>query len=292
MAKKILITGANGQLGNEMRLNLVGNEDFEAIYTDVQELDITDAEAVNKIVKENEVDYIVNCAAYTAVDRAEDDARLCGVLNSDSVANLAMAARENNAKLVHVSTDYVFDGQNHQPYVETDEPNPKTIYGATKLDGERKLLAIAPNSVIVRTAWLYSPFGKNFVKTMISLGETHDELKVVSDQIGTPTYANDLAKAIIAIVSSKNWTPGIFHFSDEGVCSWYDFTKTIHRIAGITTCNVKPIRSAEYPAKAARPFYSVLDKTKIKQTYGIDIPHWEESLEKCITRLKQDKKQA
>ena len=188
--------------------------------------------------------------------------------------------------MLHISTDYVFDGYNCRPYEETDEPNPKSVYGVTKLQGERELLKYATDSIIVRTAWLYSPFGKNFVKTMLALGESRDTLSVVCDQVGTPTAAADLATAIFAIITDDEWKPGIYHFSNEGAISWYDFTKAIHRIAGISGCTVSPIKSKDYPTRAVRPFYSVLDKTKIKAAYGITIPYWEESLARCIAELK------
>lgn len=293
MPKNLLVTGANGQLGNEMRnVTARNNAPFNTFFTDVDTLDITDAHAVNSFVEKNKIDVIVNCAAYTAVDRAEDDMVLCAKLNIEAVTNLASAARNYGAKIVHISTDYVYDGYNYHPYEEFEETNPKSVYGRTKLDGEKELLKYAPDdSIIVRTAWLYSPYGKNFVKTMLSLGQSRDTLSVVCDQIGTPTAAADLAEAIYAIITFPEWKPGIYHFSNEGAISWYDFTKAIHRIAGIKNCNVVPIKSKDYPTRATRPFYSVLDKSKIKQTFGITIPYWEESLERCIEILNnQDKK--
>ena len=288
MPHNLLVTGANGQLGNEMQRIVAANPGkVNAFFTDVDTLDITDAAAVRSFIEHNAIDVIVNCAAYTAVDRAEDDMVLCAKLNIDAVANLASAARDFGAKVLHISTDYVFDGFAHRPYEETDEPNPRSTYGTTKLQGERELLKYAPDSIIVRTAWLYSPFGKNFVKTMLALGESRDRLSVVCDQVGTPTAAADLASAIFSIITAPEWHAGIYHFSNEGAISWYDFTKAIHRIAGITTCEVSPIKSKDYPTRAVRPFYSVLDKTKIKATFGITIPYWEESLERCIAELKQ-----
>lgn len=286
MKPRILITGANGQLGREMRRVLTGNVRFDAIYTDVEELDITDAAAVQQFFKDNRpIDFVVNCAAYTAVDRAEEDSALCRKLNVDAVGILAQAAHDNGAKMIQISTDYVFNGKHCTPYTEDDPTCPNSVYGETKLEGEKLLLSIAPESVIIRTAWLYSPHGKNFVKTMITLGHTKPELKVIFDQVGTPTYAFDLADAIMRIIKAPQWMPGIYHFSNEGAISWYDFTKAIHRIAGITTCSVKPCRTADYPTAAARPAYSVLDKAKIKSTFRITIPHWEESLEQCIKRI-------
>lgn len=282
--KNILITGANGQLGNEMRVLSAENKEYNYFFTDVAELDICDEQAVMSFVKDHHIHVIVNCAAYTAVDKAEDNLDLCTKLNSDAVGYLAKAAEANEAELIQVSTDYVFDGTNHLPYKETDATCPNSVYGVTKLKGEANAVEHCKKAMIIRTAWLYSTFGNNFVKTMIRLGKERDALGVVFDQIGTPTYARDLARAIFAAIN-KGVVPGIYHFSNEGVCSWYDFTKSIHRIAGITTCKVSPLHTDEYPAKAPRPNYSVLDKTKIKNTYGIEIPHWEESLKACIDEL-------
>ncbi len=287
MSKKILITGANGQLGHEMRNVLEGNSRFDCLFTDVAELDICDAEAVKRTVTGNNVDYIVNCAAYTQVDKAEDNVELCRKINAVAVENLARAAAECGARMIHVSTDYVFNGEGYRPYTEEMPPHPQSVYGVTKLEGEQALQRLCPDSVILRTAWLYSPYGNNFVKTMIRLGCEREELSVVADQVGTPTCAADLAQAILAILQAETFVPGIYHFSDEGACSWYDFTVAIHRLASITTCRVKPIRSDEYPSRAHRPFYSVLDKSKIKQTYGLTIPHWYESLSHCIKLLQE-----
>jgi len=281
----ILITGSNGQLGNEMQQAAVRFPDFKYIYTDVAELDICDKSALDAFVKVNNVNVIVNCAAYTAVDKAEDDVELCYKINRDAVRNIAEVATENKVKVVHVSTDYVFDGTNYLPYTEDMPVCPATVYGKSKLEGEQALLGNCKESVIIRTAWLYSSFGNNFVKTMIKLGTERDSLGVIFDQVGTPTYAADLADAIMQLLSSENFVPGIYHFSDEGVCSWYDFTKTIHRMANIT-CDVKPIETKDYPARTPRPHFSVLNKGKIKSTYGISIPHWEVSLEKCIQLLQ------
>ena len=281
----ILITGSKGQLGNEMQLAAARYPQFNYIYTDIDELDICDKAALEAFVKANAVDLIVNCAAYTAVDKAEDDVDLCYKINRDAVKNIALVSSANGLKVIHVSTDYVFDGTNYIPYTEDQDVCPATVYGKSKLDGEEVLTANCKNSVIIRTSWLYSSFGNNFVKTMIKLGTERDSLSVIFDQVGTPTYAADLADAILKIASAKSFVPGIYHFSDEGVCSWYDFTKTIHRLCGIT-CNVQPIESKDYPARTPRPHYSVLNKSKIKSTYGIQIPHWEESLIKCIEVLK------
>ena len=286
MAIKILITGANGQLGREMRLLLEGDDRFEATYTDVEELDITDAAAVNAFVDELRPAYIVNCAAYTAVDRAEDDESTASLLNTEAVAILARAALRCDARMVHVSTDYVFDGNACRPYRETDATRPTSVYGRTKLGGELALLTTLPQqAVVLRTAWLYSPHGKNFVKTMLTLGRERDQLRVVYDQVGNPTSATDLAHAIIAVLTAPQWHPGIYHFANEGAVSWYDFTKAIHRLAGITSCDVQPCLSDEYPTRATRPHYSVLDKAKFKTTFGVAIPHWEESLAECLKRI-------
>ena len=252
--------------------------------TDVAELDITDSAAIERFVTENAIDGIVNCAAYTAVDKAEENQEFCRVLNADAPGYLAAAIEKRCGWMIHVSTDYVFDGTNHKPYVETDPVCPNSTYGRTKLAGEQAVMTSCSQSMVIRTAWLYSTFGNNFVKTMIRLGKEKQELGVIFDQIGTPTYARDLAVAIFAAIS-KGVVPGIYHFSNEGVISWYDFTKAIHRIAGISTCHVRPLHTEEYPTPAARPHYSVLDKTKIKQTFGIEIPYWEESLKECIEKL-------
>ena len=280
----ILITGANGQLGNEMRDLSAGHPRHTYFFTDVHELDICDAEAVHAFVSNHAIDLIVNCAAYTAVDKAEDNPDLCDTLNHLAPAHLADAAEARGAALIHISTDYVFDGTAYVPYTEDALPCPNSVYGRTKLAGEEEVTRRCTRTMVIRTAWLYSEYGNNFVKTMLRLGRERAELGVVFDQIGTPTYAGDLARAIYAAIE-QGVTPGIYHFSNEGVCSWYDFTLAIHRLAGITTCKVSPLHTDEYPARAPRPHYSVLDKTKIKRTLGIDIPHWEESLARCVARL-------
>lgn len=280
----ILITGCNGQLGNEMQLLEKENPQHQYFNTDVAQLDITNPEAIEEFVSDNAIDIIVNCAAFTAVDKAESSQELCHLLNAKAPEYLAAAVAKRGGYLVQVSTDYVFDGTNHTPYTEDEATCPNSVYGSTKLEGEKLAMSACANTMIIRTAWLYSTFGNNFVKTMIRLGQEKPELGVIFDQIGTPTYAGDLAAAIMAAIN-HGIVPGIYHFSNEGVISWYDFTKAIHRIAGITSCHVKPLHTAEYPTPAARPHYSVLDKTKIKQTYGIEIPYWEESLEKCVAKL-------
>ena len=283
----ILVTGANGQLGNEMQVLARENLQHTYFFTDVQELDICDEQAVYAYVSEHKIDIIVNCAAYTAVDKAEDNVELCDKLNNIAPGYLARAAQANGAAMIQVSTDYVFDGTAHIPYTEEEPTCPASVYGSTKLAGEQNVMDHCEKAMVIRTAWLYSIYGNNFVQTMIRLGQERDSLGVIFDQIGTPTYANDLAQAIFAAIN-KGVVRGIYHFSDEGVCSWYDFTIAIHRLAGIASCKVKPLHTADYPAKAPRPHYSVLDKTKIKDTFGIEIPHWEESLKRCINQLRME----
>lgn len=284
MLKNILVTGANGQLGNEMRVVSAEQSTVKYHFTDVAELDICDQEAIERFVVEHAIDCIVNCAAYTNVNKAEEDTELCDKLNHQAPANLARVADKHGAALIHVSTDYVFNGHNFKPYSEDDVTCPNSVYGATKLAGEEAITSLCSNSVIIRTAWLYSTFGNNFVKTMLRLGVERAELGVVFDQVGTPTYARDLARAIQCIII-KGVVPGIYHYSNEGVCSWYDFTKMIFAIGGITTCALKPLHTDEYPTPAARPHYSVLDKTKIKQTYDVEVPYWVDSLRECIEQL-------
>ena len=280
----ILITGCNGQLGNEMQLLEKENPQHTYFNTDVAELDITDQKAIETFVNENQIDGIVNCAAYTAVDKAEDNEGLCTLLNAEAPAYLAAAIGQRGGWMIQISTDYVFDGTQHTPYTEEADTCPNSVYGRTKLVGELNVQKFCAQSMIIRTAWLYSTFGNNFVKTMIRLGKEKPELGVIFDQIGTPTYARDLAVAIFAAIN-QGIVPGIYHFSNEGVISWYDFTKAIHRIAGITTCHVRPLHTSEYPTPAKRPHYSVLDKTKIKEVYHLEIPYWEESLAECIRKL-------
>ena len=275
---RILVTGANGQLGNEMQVLAKENPQHTYYFTDVRELDICNKEAVWAYISEKRIEMIVNCAAYTAVDKAEEEEALCLRINRDAVRNLGEAARAAGARMVHVSTDYVFDGTNYLPYVETDKTCPASVYGRTKLAGEQALQEVCPDAVIIRTAWLYSEFGTNFVKTMLRLGNEREQLSVVFDQIGSPTYAGDLAAAILAVLVRAEegaFVPGIYHFSNEGVCSWYDFAVKIMEL-GNAPCHVLPIESKDYPAKAARPHFSVLNKAKIKTTYRISIPHWED----------------
>ena len=282
--KNILITGANGQLGNEMRVLSAEYPEYAYFFTDVAELDICNEQAVMEFVQANNIHVIVNCAAYTAVDKAEENVEFCTKLNADAVGYLAKAAEACGAEFIQISTDYVFDGTAHVPYRETASTCPNSVYGHTKLAGEQNALTLCSRSMVIRTAWLYSTFGNNFVKTMIRLGRERDSLGVIFDQVGTPTYARDLARAIFVAIR-QGVVSGVYHFSNEGVCSWYDFTKAIHRLAGIADCKVKPLHTEEYPTLAKRPHYSVLDKTKIKETYSIEIPYWMDSLQVCISEM-------
>ncbi len=293
---KILVTGANGQLGNEMRLMANGSSD-EYIFTDVVEqegmettlLDITDVEALRTIVAKEGVSCIVNCAAYTNVDKAESDEALCRKLNATAPELLAKVMKEAGGLLIHVSTDYVFGGDPYNtPCKEDQKGTPTGVYGKTKLEGEQNIIATGVEHIIIRTAWLYSEFGRNFVKTMMSLTATKPALNVVFDQCGTPTYAGDLANLIYTIISERKYegNTGIYHYSNEGVCSWYDFTIKIAELAGNTQCDIRPCHSDEFPSPVTRPSYSVLDKTKVKVTFGIKVPYWTDSLKKCMANMK------
>ena len=277
----ILVTGSNGQLGNEMRVLSAQHPKHRYFFTDIAELDICDKEAVTAFVAANAIDLIVNCAAYTNVDKAEEDEVTAMKINAEAVGILG----NQGVKVIHVSTDYVFSGDEHVPCKESDPVAPRTAYGRTKYEGEKRLLAACPEAVILRTAWLYSEFGNNFVKTMIKLGREKESLGVVFDQIGTPTYAADLAQAIFTVIETPCWHPGIYHFTNEGVCSWFDFTIAIHELAGIKNCHVSPILSEEYAYKTPRPHYSVLDKSKFKKTFGVEIPYWLDGLRRCIAKL-------
>ena len=292
----ILVTGANGQLGNEMRIVSKGSKD-KYIFTDVMEqdgvettiLDITDLKAIKKMVKDNNVKAIVNCAAYTNVDKAESDKELCELLNAKAPKNLAIAMKEVEGLLVHISTDYVFGGDPYNtPCMEDQKGTPTGVYGLTKLHGEQNIQATGVNHLIFRTAWLYSEFGKNFVKTMLNLTASKPQLKVVFDQVGTPTYAYDLAAAIFDIIEQRKYEgiSGIYHYSNEGVCSWFDFTKMIAEYAGNTECDIQPCHSDEFPSPVKRPAFSVLDKTKLKETFGIKVPYWTDSLRNCMNNMK------
>lgn len=283
----LLVTGANGQLGNEMRIVSQDSNDHY-IFTDVAELDITNLEAIREMVKQEEVKAIINCAAYTNVDKAEEDEAFCELLNAKAVENLAIAMKEVDGLLVHVSTDYVFGGDPYNtPCTEDKKGTPTGVYGKTKLQGEQNIQKIGCHHLIIRTAWLYSEFGKNFVKTMLNLTSTKPQLKVVFDQCGTPTYAYDLASAIYDIITNRKYegNTGIYHYSNEGVTSWYDFTQMIAKIAGHTECDIQPCYSSEYPSPVKRPSYSVLDKKSFKDTFGIRVPYWIDSLEVCIKNI-------
>jgi len=284
----ILVTGGYGQLGSELKEIAPNYQDYNFLFTDVKDLDITNHNAVAAFIKSNNINVIINCAAYTAVDKAEEQKDVANAINHLAVANFAQIAKDKNIKLIHISTDYVFDGTKHKPYVETDTPNPKSVYGQTKLNGELAMQQINPaNSIIIRTSWVYSKFGNNFVKTMLRLAETRDEISVVADQVGTPTNAADLAEAILTILPKiSNETVELFHYSNEGVCSWYDFATGIIGYKGIN-CEVKPINTLDFPTKAKRPHFSVLDKTKISNQFNIDVPNWNNSLIKLINFLNE-----
>lgn len=285
----ILVTGSNGQVGSEIR-ELSKDYPYTFHFTDKTTLDISDENAIREFINANNIDTIINCAAYTAVDKAESDIENADKINHLAVKNLAIISKENNIKLIHISTDYVFDGRNYKPYTEADTPNPQGVYGQTKLDGERALQEINPsNSIIIRTSWVYSSFGANFVKTMLRFGKERESLNVVYDQIGTPTYALDLAKAILEILPTiQNNKVEIYNYSNEGVLSWYDFAKEIMKMAKLS-CKINPIESKEYPTPAKRPHYSVLNKAKIKSDYNIVVPYWKDSLDECLKVMGERK---
>jgi dTDP-4-dehydrorhamnose reductase len=279
----VLVTGSNGQLGSEIR-ELSTDDTF--FFTDSSSLDISEFELVEKFIKEKKIDIIINCAAYTAVDKAEEDVKQADKINHIAVKNLAQVAKESDIKLIHVSTDYVFDGKNYKPYCEDDTTNPNSVYGTTKLAGENALKEIAPkNSIIIRTSWVYSSYGNNFVKTMLKLGKSKDELGVIYDQVGTPTYARDLAKTILDIYPKlENEKPDIYHYTNEGVLSWYDFAKEIMKMAKLP-CKVNPIETKDYPTPATRPHYSLLNKAKIKKEFGVEVSYWKDSLSECLVKM-------
>jgi dTDP-4-dehydrorhamnose reductase len=286
---KILVTGAGGQLGSSIKFVAEKRSDFLFDYTDLNELDICNLNSLKNYLSKTAPDYIVNCAAYTAVDKAESEQELCFQLNAEAVKNLREAASLINSKIIHISTDYVFNGRNNKPYLEEDIPDPGSIYGQSKLKGEIYLKG-DPNSIIIRTSWLYSQFGGNFLKTMVRYGRERDELRVVYDQTGTPTYAPDLAKAIIAIISysesyGKTFLPGIYHYSNEGITNWFDFAWEIIESLKIN-CRVTPIETKDFPTAAPRPVYSVLNKDKIRKAFGLEIPHWKVSLRECLEHIK------
>ena len=288
---KILVTGAYGQLGNELNCLTSEYPEWQFVFADIDTLDITNEESVKVFFEKKEPDFVINCAAYTAVDKAENDADTAEIVNAEASRILGKCSKNAGAKLIHVSTDYVFDGSSSKPYVEADNVNPQSIYGKTKLLGEQLCINENPETVIIRTSWLYSAFGNNFVKTMLRLGAERGKLNVVFDQVGTPTYAADLANAILAIIElcenePKRFIPGVYHYSNEGVASWFDFAKAIFEISEVK-CIVSPVRSVEFPTPAKRPEFSVLDKSKIKTTFGLEIPYWKDSLITCVEKLKR-----
>jgi len=288
---KILVTGAYGQLGNEIKVLSEKYTDFRFIFTDVDTLDIADENQVSRFFEKEKPEMVVNCAAYTAVDKAETEMEAAQKVNTTAPALLAKYTRLHNSGFIHISTDYVFNGKSFIPYNETDPVQPVTVYGKTKLTGENFILSSESKAVIIRTSWLYSTYGNNFVKTMLRLGTERDLLKVVFDQVGTPTYAADLAKAVLSIASvyekePEKFEPGVYHYSNEGVASWYDFAKAVFEFSGLN-CNVLPVLSDEFPTPAKRPHYSVLNKSKIKSTFNLEIPYWKDSLKKCIEKLQK-----
>jgi len=286
----ILITGANGQLGREIRFRVPENDKNEYIFTDIEELDISNSNAVTSFISGHSIDLVVNCAAYTNVDKAEDDIQAADLINNKAVEILAGVCKYNGLLLIHISTDYVFQGDRNLPYTEDEPTNPLGVYGRTKLLGEETIIESECDHLIIRTSWLYSEYGNNFVKTMMRLTSEKETLKVVFDQVGTPTYAGDLAEFILYIISNYSYkkNQGIYHFSNEGVCSWYDFAKEIASMAG-NVCDIQPCHSDEFPSKVKRPAFSVLDKTKLKTDFGYIIPYWKDSLKKCIEKLIQIK---
>ncbi|MCD4746289.1 MAG: dTDP-4-dehydrorhamnose reductase [Bacteroidales bacterium] len=282
----ILITGSKGQLGSEIQNLSSDYSKYNFFYTDIEELDITNFQAVDDFFKINNIACVINCAAYTAVDKAEEDNKMAMLINSNAVKYLSQVSARYNSLLIHISTDYVFDGKSHRPYIENDKVNPTSFYGKTKLEGENQIIANAKKALIIRTSWLYSEFGNNFVKTMIKYGRERKSLKVVFDQIGTPTYARDLSKVLLDIISQTHNVSGteIYHYSNEGVISWYDFAKAIMELAEIN-CKIYPIETKDYSLPAPRPFYSVLNKTKIKDHFNLYIPYWKDSLDECLHRI-------
>lgn len=289
--KIIVVLGCNGQLGQSLQAVIQNISAYDVKWLDRASIDLTDLDSITHYFAQNNCDVIINCAAYTAVDKAESEPEMADVINFQAVKKLAEIAKVNHIKLIHISTDYVFNGQQFRPYIETDKVAPQSVYGETKFKGEQALLNIMPNNaIIIRTSWLYSEFSNNFVKTMLKLAQQRDSLKVIFDQIGTPTYANDLAQAIMVIVQSERFNQTslpseIYHYSNEGVCSWYDFSKAIFELTAID-CRVSPIETKDYPTAAARPHYSLLNKTKIKREYNLSIPYWKDSLAQCISNIK------
>lgn len=283
--QKILITGSNGQLGKELKRLENSFPQFDFIFLSREDLPIHHFELVRNFFKGYQPQFLINCAAYTAVDRAESEKELAFQVNGESVGVLAAVCKDYGTKLIHISTDYVFDGTATIPYKEESLTNPQSVYGASKLEGEKEALRFNPDSIIIRTSWVYSEFGKNFVKTMLKLMSEREELNVVSDQFGSPTYAADLAEAILQIISSGQWHPGIYHYSNEGIISWYEFAVAVKELSG-NICKINPIPTSKYPTPAKRPAYSVLDKTKIQSAFSVRIKDWKASLETCLSRLK------
>jgi len=284
--KNILVTGSKGQLGSELRDIASNYPDYNFFFTDIEELDLTDKNAVAAFFEENKINVCINCAAYTAVDKAEDEQEFALIINRDTVETLAKNCSKNKALLIHISTDYVFDGRNYKPYTENDVPSPQSYYGLTKLEGEKVAMSTSDNVIIIRTSWLYSKYGNNFVKTMLRLGKEKDSIGVVVDQVGTPTYAGNLAESIMEVVNQNGngQVQEIYHFSNEGAISWYDFAKAVMKIKKLD-CKVNPIESKDFQAKANRPFYSVLNKSKIKSDFNLEIPYWYDSLKKVLKEL-------
>jgi len=293
--KTILVTGQNGQLGQSIKVASSQYPQYQFTFTDRKALDLSDSKNITTYFEQNKFDLIINCAAYTAVDKAEDQYTLAKTINHLAVKQLAEIAQQHHSILIHISTDYVFDGSAHQPYTESTTTNPQNIYGSTKLKGEQAIEAAACNAIIIRTSWVYSEYGNNFVKTMLRLGNDREQLNVIFDQIGTPTYAKDLAIGVLTIIDSlassqtdfQKHNLYLYHFSNEGVCSWYDFAKAIFDLSG-TQCTVQPIEAIDYPTPAKRPYYSVLNKAKIKQHYQLSIPYWKDSLQVCLNNLRQE----
>ncbi len=283
---KILVTGAYGQLGSELNILQANFPDWKFVFTDVDSLDITDEAAVRDIFGKNNFDFVINCAAYTAVDKAESDLETAKKLNALAPELLGRYSKQNGVKLIHISTDYVFAGDGNQPYSEENEVNPQGVYGKTKLEGEQNCVRENSETIVIRTSWLYSAYGNNFVKTILRLGKEREELDVVFDQVGTPTYAADLAATILRIIESDKFVPGIYHFSNEGVASWYDFAKAIFEITNVD-CKIKPVLSAQFPTPAKRPHYSVLNKSKIRCIFKVEVPYWKDSLTVCLDRLEK-----
>lgn len=282
---KVLVTGSGGQLGRSLRRVFDQERRIDAVYADIDTLDLTDKGAVEEAVAGGGYDVAVNCAAYTAVDRAEQDEEAAMLVNTTAVSNIASAARKAGIRVIHISTDYVFSGESSRPYTEVDMPSPRSVYGRTKLEGERVLMSACPDAVIIRTAWLYSEYGQNFVRTMIEKAAAGVPLRVVCDQIGSPTYAGDLAEAILAMLKHDEWHPGIYHYTDDGVASWYDLAMETLRMSGYAGHEITPVASSEYRTAAQRPFYSVLNKAKIKSTFGLSVPYWRDSLSRCVGNM-------